>query len=140
MNYPITAPAIVCPIVYVYVLFKIKLYKKKCEVSVIPFAVPSHSMPLASSVGKNFQTSLVYLTTVAIQLLTVIPTLFLILYIGAIDMQYLLRHQNLVYFHLHGVPLILVTFSVINYFASNKKMTETVFREIKAHELQITKS
>ena len=131
MNYPITALAIVCPLVYVYVLIKIKLYRKKCAASIIPFVVSSHSMPLPSSVGKIFQTSLANLTTVAIELLIVIPSLVLMLYLGTKDMEYLHSHLNLVYFHFHGIPLILTTFSVINYFVNNKKMTTTLLREIR---------
>ena len=131
MNYPITALAIVCPIVYVFVLIKIKLYRKKCNTSIIPFVAQSQSKPLPSSLGLIFQTSLANLTTVAIELLIVIPSLILMLYLGTKDLQYLIHHKNLVYFHFHGIPLILVTFSAINYFASNKKMRKTVLREIK---------
>jgi hypothetical protein len=132
MNYPITALAIVCPIVYVYILIKIKLYRKKCATNIVPLVAPSQRMTLPSSVGKIFQTSLANLTTVAIELLIVIPSLVLMLYLGTKDMEYLHSHLNLVYFHFHGIPLILTTFSAINYFASNQKMRTTLLREIRS--------
>ncbi len=131
VNYPITVLAIICPIVYVYVLIKIKLYRKKCTTIIIPFVAQNQSMPLPSSLGIIFQTSLANLTTVAIEFLIILPCCFLLWYLGNKDMQFLLHHKNLVYFHFHGIPLIIGTFSALNYFANNTKMRETLLREIK---------
>ena len=113
------------------VLIKIKLYRKKCTTIIIPFIAQNQSKPLPSSLGIIFQTSLANLTTVAIKFLIIIPCCFLLWYLGTKDMQYLLHHKNLVYFHFHGIPLIIGTFSALNYFVNNKQMRETLFREIK---------
>jgi hypothetical protein len=132
MNYPITALTIICPIIYFFVLVKIKLYNRKETAKIIPLSLPSQSKPLPSTLGTIFQTSLADLATVAVELVITVPSLILVLYLGTKDIKYLNDHLHLVYFHFHGVPLIMIGMTLLNYLASNKKMRETLAREFKS--------
>jgi hypothetical protein len=36
-------------------------------------------------------------------------------------------------FHFHGVPLVIVGTTALNYLSNNKKMRDTIVRELKSH-------
>jgi hypothetical protein len=133
INYPITALTILCPLIYFIVLVKINLFKHNEKAKIIPLSLPSQSRPLPSSLSTIFQTSLADLATVAIELVITVPTISILQYLGTKDMEYLYNHLNLVYFHFHGVPLIIIGMSLLNYLVSNKKLRNTLVRELKSN-------
>ena len=122
INYPVSILAIISPLVYITVLIKIKMFKRKHEI-VLP-VLPNHQRPLPSSLGFIFNTSLVDLATVAVSLLTVVSVAGAALIIGMLDINYLRSHQHLVYFHFHGLPNILLTVVPIIYLSRNPRLKD----------------
>jgi hypothetical protein len=132
INYPISLLSILCPSIYLFVLIKIKLFKKKIEnIEKVSHNLPNHSKPLPSTLGTIFSTALADLTTVAVGLLFVVPVMLLALYLGTKDIQYLRNNQHLVYIHFHGFPFILCGTTAFYYLLSNIRMRETILREMK---------
>ncbi len=79
MNYSLTLLMALSPMVFIFVIVKIKLYKKKIA---SPLSlVTSQNKPLPSSIGLVLQSSLADLATVAIGLLIVVPSTAVILHL-----------------------------------------------------------
>lgn len=91
MNYSLNLLMALCPMVFIFVIVKIKLYKKKI---VSPTTlVTSQNQPLPSSIGLVLQTSLADLATVAIGLLIVVPSTVVILHLVNIYTLILFDHN-----------------------------------------------
>lgn len=91
MNYSLTLLMALSPMVFIFVIVKIKLYKKKIVSP--PTLVTSQSKPLPSSIGLVLQTSLADLATVAIGLLIVVPSTAVILHLVNIFSLILFYHD-----------------------------------------------
>ncbi len=52
---------------------------------------------------------------------------------GSKDVQFLDSHHYMIYFHFHGAPFVVVATTALNYLASNRKMRQTLCREVKSH-------
>jgi hypothetical protein len=78
-NYSLTFLTVLSPIVFIFILVKINLYKKK-EIS-FPIALTSQSNTLPPTLGLLHKTSLADLVTVAIGLLIVVPSAILVLFL-----------------------------------------------------------
>ena len=120
-----------CPTIYIFVFLKIKLYKRKTKVDIVPCDLPNHSKPLPSSLSNIFNTSLANLATIAISLLIVVPSMLLAVYLGTLDIQYLTKHKYLVYLQFHGLPFIVTGSNALTYLISNKKMREAIMRNLQ---------
>ena len=130
INYPVSYLAVLCVTVYLTVLIRIKIFKRKIDPE--PLAqLPARQQPLPSTLAKIFSTSLADLATVALALLSIVATAGTAVYIGTLDIGYLRVNQHLAYFHFHWLPSFNLMALPCIPFLQNQKLRDFLLREIR---------
>jgi hypothetical protein len=133
MNFPLQGSFLLTVVIYSVVLVKIKLYNIKVLRSAVVAPTTGNNCLVPAKVGPHMKNTLANFVTLACILITVGPVVGISSVLNGVSPDKLGSdpYYQWVQFHQHICPFLCTGLLTASYYISNRKMRETIYREVK---------